>query len=49
MLKSLLFFLLISLSAFSQKTTTGVDSNSLNQPHDTAVLNFKFCKLNKTI
>jgi hypothetical protein len=30
--KLLLFFLLISLSAFSQKTITGVVSDSLNQP-----------------
>ena len=32
MSKFLLFFLLISLSAFSQKTITGVVSDSLNQP-----------------
>jgi hypothetical protein len=30
--KSLFIFFLISLSAFSQKTITGVVSDSLNQP-----------------
>jgi hypothetical protein len=36
--KSLFFFLLISLSAFSQKTITGVVSDSLNQPLESANL-----------
>jgi hypothetical protein len=36
--KSLLFFLLISLSAFSQKTITGVISDTLNQPLESANL-----------
>jgi hypothetical protein len=38
MLKSLLFFLLLSLSAFSQKTITDVVSDSLNQPLKSANL-----------
>jgi hypothetical protein len=38
MLKSLFFFLLLSLSAFSQKTITGVVSDSLNQPLESANL-----------
>jgi hypothetical protein len=36
--KFLLLFLLISLSAFSQKTITGVVSDSLNQPLESANL-----------
>jgi hypothetical protein len=36
--KSLLLFLFISLSVFSQKTITGVVSNSLNQPLEAANL-----------
>jgi hypothetical protein len=36
--KLLLFFLLISLSAFSQKTITGVVSDTLNQPIKSANL-----------
>ncbi|WP_432672642.1 carboxypeptidase-like regulatory domain-containing protein [Flavobacterium sp. SM2513] len=36
--KSLLLFLLISLSAFSQKTITGVVSDTLNQPLESANL-----------
>ena len=36
--KSLLLFLLISLSTFSQKTITGVVSDSLNQPLESANL-----------
>ena len=36
--KSLLFFLLLSLSVFSQKTITGVVSDSLNQPLESANL-----------
>ena len=36
--KSLLLFLFISLSAFSQKTITGVVSDSLNQPLESANL-----------
>jgi hypothetical protein len=38
MLKFLLLFLFISLSAFSQKTITGVVSDSLNQPLESANL-----------
>ena len=36
--KFLLLFLLISLSAFSQKTITGVVSDTLNQPLESANL-----------
>ncbi len=36
--KSLLFFILISFSAFSQKTITGVVSDTLNQPLESANL-----------
>ena len=36
--KYLLLFLLISLSAFSQKTITGVVSDTLNQPLESANL-----------
>jgi hypothetical protein len=36
--KSLLIFLFISLSVFSQKTITGVVSDSLNQPLESANL-----------
>ena len=38
MSKYLIFFLLISLSAFSQKTITGVVSATLNQPLESANL-----------
>ena len=38
MSKYLIFFLLISLSAFSQKTITGVVSDSINQPLESANL-----------
>ena len=36
--KFLLLFLLVSLSAFSQKTITGVVSDSINQPLESANL-----------
>jgi hypothetical protein len=36
--KSLLLFILISLSAFSQKTITGIVSDSLNEPLESANL-----------
>ena len=47
--KYLLLFLLFSLSAFSQKTITGVVSDSLNQPLESANLIAKPLKENAGI